>query len=310
MEELKPSDELELLERPMTWRSNSPGAERIYRARNEAAVMLDLDETVYDLWRERNWRWRALQNLTREVLSRERTTRTEQLVTSTVDSFLNSNKGHVEELGKAFCRWDGIPPAPGAQTLGENWKPLKPGIAALEEEQTLYVRVRMQRRYAVLATVILSTGLSSCTATPAAPVHDPDASAVSSTPPAVDCATSMKTGALPEWARAGFRDDGTSFRHVEGLRGGVVGVVFGYPLTSPPRPSRENKILWVAHNPTASRIHIDAQLAGSGPIVQRDVGFGGGQSIIDLPSPGCWRLVLRWDDDETDTVDLPYAASH
>ena len=110
------------------------------------------------------------------------------------------------------------------------------------------------------------------------------------------------------WARGGFTGDGSSFRHVEGLRGEAVGVVFGYPLTSPPRPSRANKILWVAQTRTAGRLTIEAQLGGSGPVVTRDVGFGGGQSVIDLPKPGCWRMTLRWDDRRTDTVDLPYVA--
>jgi hypothetical protein len=94
------------------------------------------------------------------------------------------------------------------------------------------------------------------------------------------------------WARNGFGGDGSSFRHVEGLRGTVIGVVFGYPLTSPPRQSRKNKILWVAHEPQAGPLHIRAQLDGVGTIVNREIGFGGGQSIIDLPRPGCWRLTL------------------
>jgi hypothetical protein len=125
-------------------------------------------------------------------------------------------------------------------------------------------------------------------------------------PTAVDCAASFRSGLLPPWARAEFLDGGASFHHVEGQRGAVIGVVFGYPLSAPPRPSRQNKILWIAHRPTAARLHIEARLEGTGPPVQRDVGFGGGQSIIDLPRPGCWRLTLQWGEDLTDVVDLPY----
>lgn len=90
------------------------------------------------------------------------------------------------------------------------------------------------------------------------------------------------------------------------MYGSVVGVLFGYPLTSPARSGLANKILWVAHDPASGRLNISAQLAGSGPVVKRTVGFGGGQSIIDLPSPGCWRLTLHWGDGLTDVVDLPY----
>lgn len=88
-----------------------------------------------------------------------------------------------------------------------------------------------------------------------------------------------------------------------------MGVVFGYPLSAPPRPSRQNKILWVARNPTSGRLAIDAQLDGTGPVVSREVGFGGGRSILDLPAAGCWRLTLRWGAQLTDTVDLPYEAT-
>jgi len=162
------------------------------------------------------------------------------------------------------------------------------------------------------AVLVVLAGLSGCTARPdPAPVGTTEPAqspTVLADLPPLDCASSVKTGPLPVWARDGFTGDGSSFRHVEGLRGEAVGVVFGYPLTSPPRPSRANKILWVAQTRTSGRLTIEAQLAGAGPVVTRDVGFGGGQSVIDLPEPGCWRLTLRWDDRLTDTVDLPYVA--
>lgn len=125
--------------------------------------------------------------------------------------------------------------------------------------------------------------------------------------PPVDCGRSVRHDAIPEWARSGFRDDGSSYRHVEGYRGEVVGVLFGYPLSVPRRADRSNKILWVPRLPPGpGRLSVDAQLEGRGTAVHRDVGFGGGQSIIDLPSPGCWRMTLRWGADVSDTVDVPY----
>jgi hypothetical protein len=164
------------------------------------------------------------------------------------------------------------------------------------------MRTRASRTsVAIVVAALLSAALCSCAAAPGpAPTPSP-------TPlPAADCANSVRTGPLPEWARAGFSDDGRSFRHVEGLHGFVVGVLFGYPLSSPARPGRLNKILWVAHDPASGRLGINAQLDGSGPVIERTVGFGGGQSIIDLPSPGCWRLTLHWGDNLADVVDLPY----
>jgi hypothetical protein len=139
------------------------------------------------------------------------------------------------------------------------------------------------------------------------PAARPAAPATSAALPPVDCASGVRTGPLPAWARGGFTDDGSSFRHVEGLRGSVVGVLFGDPLSAPPRPDRANKILWVAQDaPAGARITIRARLEDAGPVVEREVGFGGGQSVVDLPEAGCWRLTLTWGEDLTDVVDLAY----
>jgi hypothetical protein len=35
---------------------------------------------------------------------------------------------------------------------------------------------------------------------------------------------------------------------------------------------------------------------------------GPGPSIVNLPSPGCWKLTLRWSG-RVDTLDLEYAAN-
>jgi hypothetical protein len=157
---------------------------------------------------------------------------------------------------------------------------------------------------AVLSLLLVGATLCSCGAASEEPRPAPIPTPMPL--PGVDCATSVRTGPLPEWARGGFTGDGSSFRHVEGLHGLVVGVLFGYPLSSPPRPDRANKILWVARQPVEARLTISARRDGSGPPVEREVGFGGGQSIVDLPSAGCWRLTLTWGDHLTDVVDLPY----
>jgi hypothetical protein len=91
----------------------------------------------------------------------------------------------------------------------------------------------------------------------------------------------------------------------------IAGIVFGNPLSSPPRKGRNNKILWVSHVPTTggSDLLISAQrMTGSlliGSPVMRKVIGGPGPSIINLPSAGCWRLSLRWSG-QTDTLDLRY----
>jgi hypothetical protein len=166
----------------------------------------------------------------------------------------------------------------------------------------------------VLSLLLLCACGASPTPTPtptsnpaSVPAARPAAPATSAALPPVDCASEVRDSPLPVWARGGFSDDGSSIRHVEGLRGAIVGVLFGDPLSAPPRPDRANKILWVARDaPAGERIKIRARLEDSGPVVEREVGFGGGQSIVDLPRAGCWRLTLTWGEDLTDVVDLAY----
>jgi hypothetical protein len=162
-------------------------------------------------------------------------------------------------------------------------------------------------RCGVLGLVLLGTGVCACS-TPSDPVPQVSETPTEAVLPAVDCSISVRAGPLPAWARAGFSDDGASFRHVEGVRGLLAGVLFGYPLSSPPAGPRRTRSCG-SRGPVTGRLRISAQLEGSGPVVEREVGFGGGQSIVDLPHAGCWRLTLRWGDDLTDVVDLPYVAS-
>ena len=115
-------------------------------------------------------------------------------------------------------------------------------------------------------------------------------------------------GALPTWARGAFSDP--RIPHVVGKSRRIVAILFGYPLRSPPRRQRRNKILWVAgRTPDASALRIRAQrMSGYMPIgsaVHRKVSGGPGPSIINLPSPACWRLTLHWSG-RSDSLDLSY----
>jgi len=126
------------------------------------------------------------------------------------------------------------------------------------------------------------------------------------------CDAQIDRGVLPEWARAGFSDAQPRMAHVLGRDGRIVAILFGDPLSAPPAKDHNNKILWVAKEMGggASDLSIAAQrMDGSiavGAVVERSVPGGPGPSIIDLPSPGCWRLSLSWDG-ESDTLDLEYA---
>jgi hypothetical protein len=135
------------------------------------------------------------------------------------------------------------------------------------------------------------------------------APAGSSTAPA--CHSAVHHGVLPTWARTGFSAPRPRLPHVIGRSGEIAALVFGYPLHSPPRKDRGNKILWVSRRAVKplSDLRIRAQrMEGRrrvGRPVTRVVVGGPGPSGINLPAPGCWRLTLRWSG-RADELDLRY----
>jgi hypothetical protein len=128
------------------------------------------------------------------------------------------------------------------------------------------------------------------------------------------CQSQLRVGVLPGWARGGFSDPAVRLPHVLGASRKIAAILFGYPLLSPPPRDHTNKILWVSRTATdpSSDLRIAAQrMTGSrfvGSPVQRMVLGGPGPSIINLPSSGCWRLMLRWSG-QVDGLDLQYAAN-
>jgi hypothetical protein len=125
------------------------------------------------------------------------------------------------------------------------------------------------------------------------------------------CASHVSFGVIPAWARAGFSEPKPSMPYAIGRRGRIAGLIFGYPLSSPPDARRANKILWVerqpSNAPTALRIHAQRMhgVVAVGKPVPRVVTGGPGPSIINLPAPGCWRFTLTWSG-RSDTLDLVY----
>ncbi len=131
--------------------------------------------------------------------------------------------------------------------------------------------------------------------------------APSSAPPAPTrtvCGSPVQVAPLPEWARAGFSDDGR-MPHVMGDRGDIVAAIFGHPLAVSRPDGSNNKILWVSRVQSEGDLIIEAKLDGSTAVESRKVARGPGPSIIDLPQAGCWRLTLTWGE-HTDTMDLVY----
>jgi hypothetical protein len=101
----------------------------------------------------------------------------------------------------------------------------------------------------------------------------------------------VKYDPLPEWARGGFSANAPPIAHVLSDRGELMAILWGDPLTTPPRPDKNNKILWVSRTPVTQRggLKIEARREGTGETTSREVVSGPGPSIIDLPQPGCWH---------------------
>lgn len=118
------------------------------------------------------------------------------------------------------------------------------------------------------------------------------------------CQDLVKPTLLPPWARTGFSDPEPKAPYVIGKDGGILGVLFGQPLTSPVAKDRGNKVLWVVQE-NSGPLRIEGRLAaGDEPVVIESVT---GPSYLDLPSPGCWHLDLTWDGG-TDAVDIAVSA--
>jgi hypothetical protein len=122
------------------------------------------------------------------------------------------------------------------------------------------------------------------------------------------CLSPVPAHVLPVWARGGFSDPRPKTSYVLGDRDSIAAILFGQPLTAPPGADHNNKILWVSRlsQDPVTDLRIHAQLLGGSTAVERVVAGGPGPSIIDLPSPGCWRLTLRWSG-HTDSLDLVYS---
>ena len=115
------------------------------------------------------------------------------------------------------------------------------------------------------------------------------------------CRSGVTDGVLPEWARAGFSEPEPRAPHVVGADERIAGIVFNGELTDPPEPGRQNKILWVAREPTdATELRITARRGDETVTRTADLG----PSAVDLPA-GCWELTLEWDG-ASDSVDLVY----
>jgi hypothetical protein len=125
------------------------------------------------------------------------------------------------------------------------------------------------------------------------------------------CHPVVRHGVLPKWARTGFSARRPRLPHSVARRGRIAALLFGYPLTAPPRKDVSNKILWVSHvgqRPGEDLLIRAQRMRGRrllGAPVHRRVEGGPGPSGVDLPRAGCWRMRLRWSA-HSDRLDVRY----
>ncbi len=151
---------------------------------------------------------------------------------------------------------------------------------------------------------LLATLAAACSAPAPPPPSTTPAVPGPAAPSAAGCAADVAPAPLPGWARGGFSPPDQAVPFVVGERGTILGVLFGQPFSSPAAPDRGNKILWVTRDPhPAGPLTITAALDGA--VTTLEVPEGPGPSLVDLPTPGCWRLTLAWPD-HTDRVAVAY----
>jgi len=126
------------------------------------------------------------------------------------------------------------------------------------------------------------------------------------------CGSAVQHGRLPVWARSGvFRAPSERIPYVSGRSDRIVAILAAYPLEAPPPDNHNDKILWVSRLPYTWRatLRISAQRMNGtqrlGAPVITNIKGGPGPSLINLNTPGCWRLSLRWAG-HTDSLDLHY----
>ena len=168
----------------------------------------------------------------------------------------------------------------------------------------------MSPRFAVLNALALCGILAGCSPSPVVSPLGFSPTALPSAPPSTPVPSSRNTGAgcagtavdtgpgLPSWAEVG----GGRIPWALGQPPAVVGVMFATELVARgERPDGSaNKILWLTRSPIPpNQLTLRAQPAQSAapvvslrfPRVEENQQF---PSIVDLPTPGCWRINVSW----------------
>lgn len=129
--------------------------------------------------------------------------------------------------------------------------------------------------------------------------------------------TAMHRGGPLAWTNSAWSSSSgppTGLPYATSAHGSAAAFIFGNPLRAGDPSNPANKILWIVRLPRdGSALVIRAKpLHATAPVVTvtRPPDSSPGQiypSYVNVPSPGCWRLTLKWAG-QSDTLDLRWAA--
>jgi len=151
------------------------------------------------------------------------------------------------------------------------------------------------RRGALAALIAVSLVAASSPASPASVAASSRAACVP---------TDIHGGAPPKWTAAAFSDSSPGFKLPYALASHAAAAAFFWAPTlragHPTNPT--NKVLWIVRYPRNGQPLRILARSGASPARTVHMSFppdsSPGQiypSYVDLPTPGCWRLTLRWD---------------
>ena len=116
--------------------------------------------------------------------------------------------------------------------------------------------------------------------------------------------TAIRRGAPPKWTAAAWSDSSAGFKLPYALASNAAAAAFFFAPTlragHPTNPT--NKVLWIVRHPRDGQPLRILARSSTSPTRTVRMSFPAdsspGQiypSYVDLPTPGCWQLTLRWD---------------
>jgi hypothetical protein len=152
----------------------------------------------------------------------------------------------------------------------------------------------MRRTAAVLVTALV---IVACGSSP----HPPAMTAGG-------CSTAtLPSGSGPAWAA--HSNPPTFLPYAIGAHQTAAAFIFGYPLRAGAPTNPANKILWIVRTPGSGLTIRATPLRSPTPVVTVRVNDSAGPetypSYVNVPTPGCWHLTVRWRG-HTDSIDLSY----